>query len=124
MDASYKPTATWINVAVAVVFLISPWIFSFPAGTVTVNSVIAGLLVGGMSLAALFAQRRSSDTWLSLVLLDMVLGAWVFLSPLLMHFNDADAQTLILMFGGLVVSGLAAVEVWRAVGTFVPRLTG
>jgi hypothetical protein len=122
VDRNYKPIATWISLALAVVFLISPWIFSFPAGAVTINSVVAGLMVGVVGLAALFAQRRGSETWLSLVLLDMVLGAWVFLSPLLLHFNDANAATWVHMLGGTAVCALAAMEAWRAVGTRPARL--
>jgi hypothetical protein len=124
VDRNYKPVATWINVALAVLFLVSPWIFSFPAGAISLNSVVSGLMVGVVSLAAIFAQRLGSETWLSLVLLDMVLGAWVFLAPLMLHFNDADAQTWISMLGGIAIALLAAAEVWRAVGVQPARLTG
>jgi hypothetical protein len=125
VDRNYKPTATWINVVLAAILLVSPWVFSFPSGAVTINSVVAGLLVGVVSIAALFAQRRGSESWLSLVLINMVLGAWLFLSPLLLHVNNADAQTWILMLGGTIVAALSAVEVWRAVGTLpASRTTG
>jgi hypothetical protein len=124
VDKKYMPAATWITLVVAIVLLVSPWIFAFPAGAVTLNAVIAGLLVGGAAGLALLMQRRGSASWLSFALLNLVLGGWVFISPLMLHFNGANAATWIHMLGGIAVTLLAMLEVWRAVGKpAVPTLT-
>jgi hypothetical protein len=121
MNPTYKPVMTWISLAVAAAVLVSPWIFAFPAGAITLNAVIAGLMVGVAALIAILLNRSGSESWLTFVLLNLVLGAWLFLSPLMLHFNDANAETWILMLAGIAVTALAAVEVWRAAAP-LPRM--
>jgi hypothetical protein len=110
------PTATWISLGLAAVLLVSPWVFAFPAGAATISPVVGGLLVGGAAILALLLHRRGSEFWLNYVLVNMVFGAWVFLAPLLLHFNDAYPATWVHMIIGLVVIILATSEVWRAAG--------
>ena len=57
-----------------------------------------------------------SGTITNLVLFNLVLGAWVFISPLLFHYNTDDAATWIHMIGGIVVMSAATAQMWRIAG--------
>src|SRR5436190_1570965 len=76
---------------------------------------IGGVLIAITSLVALRVHRRWK-AWANLVLFNLVLGAWVFISPLLFHFNTTDAATWIHMVGGIAVMTAATVQMWRIAG--------
>ena len=78
-------------------------------------SLISGLLVVIGSLAALRFHDRWG-AWANLVLLNLVLGAWVFISPMLFHYNTNDAATWIHVLGGIAVIVVATMQMWRIAG--------
>ena len=64
-----------INLVLAIILFISPWIFGFPAGPPSVNAMIAGLVIGVVAIAALVSFGQWEE-WINLVL-----GFWVLISP-------------------------------------------
>jgi hypothetical protein len=69
------------------------------------NAVISGLVIAGLSIAALaaFAQR---EEWLNLLL-----GLWVLASPWVLGFQGTTAATVHIVVG-ILVTALAAIEIW------------
>jgi hypothetical protein len=106
---------SWLTLAVGVILIVAPLTLGFPAGIATTNSLISGLLVAIASLAALRFHNRW-EAWPNLVLFNLVLGAWVFISPLLFHFNTNDAATWIYDLAGVALMVLATVQMWRIAG--------
>ncbi len=95
-----------INLVLAILLIASPWVFAFPTGTITINAVVAGLIIGVVAIAALFAFAQWEE-WVNLIL-----GAWVVASPFVLQFtSDAKALWTHVVIG-LVVAVLAAVELW------------
>jgi hypothetical protein len=96
----------WINLVLAVLLIASPWVLAFPAGTVTYNAVIAGLIIGIVAIAALSAFAQWEE-WVNLVL-----GVWVIVSPFVLHFTTDTRALWTHVVIGLVVAVLAAIELW------------
>ena len=96
----------WINLVLAIILFISPWIFGFPAGAASANAMIAGLVIGVIAIAALvsFAQW---EEWVTLIL-----GLWVVISPWVLGFSAAATAAWVHVIIGLAVAILAAVELW------------
>jgi uncharacterized membrane protein len=88
-------TVNGLNLALAAILFISPWLFGF-AGLIA--------LVAGIALA----QLQQWEEWVN-----VALGLWVAVSPWLLGFAGvANAMWAHLVFG-LAVAALAAYEAWR-----------
>jgi O-antigen/teichoic acid export membrane protein len=111
MENKTVASFSWISLALAVLLLVSPWIFGFSGQADSVNSVIGGLLVGAASILALTYHGRW-QAWGNLILLNLMAGAWVFISPLLFHYNAVNAATWIHLVVGIAVSTLAVAQLW------------
>lgn len=99
----------WVNLALAVVLVISPWVLAFPAGAATYNAVIAGLVIGLVAIGALVAFNQWEE-WANLVL-----GVWVFIAPFVLGFAAATTAMWTHVIIGLAVAILAAVELWSVI---------
>lgn len=96
----------WVNLVLAVLLVISPWVLAFPAGAATYNAVIAGLVVGLVAVGAIVAFNQWEE-WVNLVL-----GIWVVIAPFVLGFAAAASATWTHVILGLAVAILAAVELW------------
>jgi len=106
---------SWLTLAIGAVLIVAPLPLGFPAGVATTNALISGLLVVIVSLAALRFHNRWG-AWANLVLFNLIVGAWVFISPLLFHFNTNDAATWIYDLGGVALMIVATAQMWRIAG--------
>lgn len=103
------------NLILGAVLFVSPWIFAFAAGPQSQNAWIAGVVIAGLSIAAL-AAFTVWEEWANLVV-----GLWTLASPWIFGFAGTTAMTVHVIIG-LLVAALAAVELWLAYyGS--PRLT-
>ena len=96
----------WANLVLAVLLVISPWVLAFPAGAATYNAVIVGLVIGLVAIGAIVAFAQWEE-WVNLIL-----GAWAFISPFLLGFAASAAAMWTHVIIGLVVAVLAAIELW------------
>ena len=96
----------WVNLVLAVLLIISPWVLAYPAGAASYNAVIAGLIIGLVAIGALVAFNQWEE-WVNLVV-----GVWVFIAPFLLGFAGAASAMWAHVIIGLVVAVLAAVELW------------
>jgi SPW repeat len=116
MESRNLVTISWLTVGVGLILVVSPFVFAFPAGIATNESVVSGILIGIMSLVALMVHNRWK-AWPNLVLFNLLSGAGVFISPMLFHYNTEDAATWIQIVGGIVVMIIATVQMWRIAGS-------
>ncbi len=98
----------WINLILAFALVVSPWVLALPAGTITYNAVIAGVVIGLVAIGALVAFAQWEE-WVNLIL-----GMWVLVSPFVLGFSSNVNATWTHVVVGLAVAVLAAVELWFA----------
>jgi hypothetical protein len=96
----------WINLVLAIVLFVSPWVFGFAAGVTTTNAMIGGLIIGVVAVIALvsFAQW---EEWLNLVA-----GLGVAVSPWVVGFATETTAVWVHVVIGLAVAVLAAIELF------------
>jgi hypothetical protein len=121
MEAKTVMYLSWISLGLAVVLLVSPWIFGFAAGAPMTMSLIGAVLIGGSSLLAI-ALHRNWEAWPIATLLNLIFGALVFISPMLFHYNDNNAVTWIQVLGGIAVFIIATMQMWQLAPSAMPRM--
>ena len=105
MKANLK-LVDWINLVLAILLVISPWVLGFSATAASYNAVIAGLIIGLVAVGAIVAFAQWEE-WVNLVV-----GVWVFIAPFVLGFSiEAPAMWTHVVIG-LVVAVLAAYELW------------
>lgn len=99
----------WINLVLAAVLFVSPWLFQFADNTYAAwNAWACGAAVAVMALAALiwFAEW---EEWIN-----AVLGAWLVIAPWVLGFSTAAVAMWVHVVLGLVIAALAIWEAWSA----------
>lgn len=97
----------WLALVFAVALLVSPWVIGFAAETMPAwNAWIAGILLGALAAAALWAFAEWEE-WASLVL-----GVWLAVSPWVLQFaaNVSAMWTHVVL--GLLVAAVSAWALW------------
>ena len=105
MKANLK-LVDWINLVLAILLLISPWVLAFPTGAASYNAVIAGRIIGLVAVGAIVAFAQWEE-WVNLIV-----GVWVFIAPFVLGFSAAPSALWTHVVIGLVVAVLAALELW------------
>ena len=95
----------WINVVLAVALFVSPWVLGF-TGVAMSNALIAAVVIGAVSLAALAAFAQWEE-WVNLIV-----GVWVAASPWVLGFAVVTSAMWAHVVIGIVVAALAAYELW------------
>ena len=68
--------ASWVNLVLGIWLVFAPWVLQF-GGTVAANSVVFGFFIALVATSSLAVEARNHTfAWLNLLL-----GAWVFISP-------------------------------------------
>ena len=96
----------WVNLVLAILLVISPWVLAFSTGIAMYNAVIVGLVIGLVAIGALVAFAQWEE-WVNLIL-----GAWAIISPFVLGFAAVTVAMWTHVLIGLVVAVLAAVELW------------
>jgi len=92
------------NLILGLFLLLSPWIVGY-SGPPVQNALISGLVIGGLSVAALAAFAQWEE-WLNLLL-----ALWVLVSPWVLGFQGTTAATVHNAVG-ILVAALAGIEMW------------
>jgi len=95
-----------INLILAIILFVSPWIFGLPAGPASVNAMIAGIVIGVVAIAALVSLAQWEE-WVNLIL-----GLWVVISPWVLSIRSSATAAWVHVIIGLAVAILAAIELW------------
>jgi hypothetical protein len=103
-----KQWEDWCDWVLGIWLLLSPWILLFEKDSVaTRNAVIVGLLIV-LTEAVTLSIFRVWEEWVN-----VALGAWLAISPWALPVTDSSARTNFVIVG-LLVAGLALLEVWGA----------
>jgi len=92
------------NLILGLFLLLSPWIVGY-SGSPEQNALISGVIIAGLSVAALAAFAQWEE-WLNLLL-----GLWVLVSPWVLGFQGTAAAMVHIVIG-ILVAALAAIEMW------------
>jgi hypothetical protein len=93
------------NLILGVIAFCSPWLFHFAAGAETTNSLIVGVIIVVLSIAAL-AAFAVWEEWLNLIA-----GLWLIVSPWALKFSEGTAMKVNVVIG-IIVAVLAAIELF------------
>jgi SPW repeat len=100
----------WANLVFAVWLFISPWVLGFYPGAASAsvaaawNAWIFAIVIGVFAIAALI-KARPWEEWINLIA-----GAWVFVSPWVLGFY---AGHTVLLWNSLIVGALVfALSIW------------
>ena len=105
MHLSTKRWQDQLMVLIGVWLLVSPWVFGYLASSAPgLNATIAGAIIALLAAADLVQTRVWS------VLLNIVLGAWVTVSPLLVGTVQDAGMTWSLVIAGLATMVLGLWE--------------
>lgn len=103
-----KHAQDWVNLVLAVLLFISPWVLGFSAErNVAINAWVTGLIIGALAVGALSVFKEWEE-WLSLVV-----GLWVAASPWVIGFAATISAMWAHVVLGLLVAAVAAWEVWE-----------
>lgn len=96
----------WTNLVLAVWLLVSPWVLQFAVGPATAawNAWISGVIVAVIAGTALM-RAQPWEEWTNLVI-----GAWLVISPWVLAFGSSAAATWNAVIVGLLVLALAGWE--------------
>lgn len=106
MSNSVKHWQDPVNLILGIWTLISPWALGFHAtsGRATDNAVLLGILIGLAAIAAMVHVRAWKE-WIN-----VILGAWLFISPWALGFSGMAAAAWSAWIIGAVVFILALWE--------------
>lgn len=93
------------EIAFGLFLFVSPWLFAYVSEQARVNVWASGAAIAAISLAAIVAFSEWEE-WLNLLL-----GAWLIVSPWLLGFAHTRAMH-VSIFIGILVSFFAALELW------------
>jgi hypothetical protein len=103
------------NLILGIIVFFSPWFFHFATGTETTNSLVLGIVIVLLSIAAL-AAFAVWEEWLNLIA-----GLWLIVSPWALKFSGGTAMKVNVVIG-IIVAVLAAIELFLMHQT-PPRIT-
>ncbi len=93
------------NLALGVVLLAAPWLFSYVRAPARADDWVSSLLVIATAGAALLAYAEWEE-WVSLIL-----GLWVLASPWLLGFTHTKAMHVNVVVG-FAIAFMSALELW------------
>ena len=96
-----------LNVVLAAMLFLSPWLLGFAYGAAGLNAWASAVLLGVVSVLAILSYSEWEE-WI-----DLAVGLWIFGSPWLLGFPSDSPATKVHIMIGLIVSALAVVELWK-----------
>ncbi len=95
----------WVSWGLGLALLLSPWIFLYwTESKALTNAVICGFLLIAIEVLTLTVLRLWEEV------LNVVLGTWLIVSPLVLQLANVTAAILFLLIGAAVVA-LAFLEI-------------
>ena len=99
----------WLTLVLAIALFASPWVFAYPAGSISVfHAVVAGFVIGAIALGALVAFSEWEE-WITLLV-----GLWVVVAPFVLGFASVTLAMWTHVVIGVAVAVLAMIALWTA----------
>lgn len=109
MKVDVERPGEWLNLALAVILFLSPWVLGFAGETGAAWTAWAtAVAIAALAVAAL-VQFAQWEAWAGLVL-----GLWLAASPWIVGFSQTATALWTHIVIGLLIAALAAWEAWSA----------
>jgi hypothetical protein len=106
-----------IKLIVAALLFVAPWLLGYSqAGEAAYIAWISAAIIAAVSIAALVRFAKWEE-WVNLAL-----GVWLVLAPLLMHVSQIEMARISYVFAGVFVAVSAAWQLWAESGRNSPGL--
>jgi hypothetical protein len=103
-----KHAQDWINLFLAVILFISPWVLGFATEQyASWNAWISGAVVGLVAIGAI-GMFNEWEEWLNLLV-----GIWVIAAPWVLGFAAVTAAMSAHVVLGFLIAASAAWEIWE-----------
>jgi hypothetical protein len=106
----YEPWLDWVNLGLAFLLFISPWVFGFIRDDAAARDAwVVAIIVGVFAIAAI-VKFQEWEEWIN-----AIAGVWLVLSPWLLGFAAAiprAAWTDVVL--GIAIAAIAAWKLWTA----------
>jgi SPW repeat len=97
----------WINLVLAVLLFLSPWVMAFAADTMAAwNAWIIGVVLAVLAIAALTAFAEWEE-WVG-----VVLGVWLIIAPWVLGFSGNMNAVWTHVILGVLTAAVSAWGVW------------
>lgn len=111
MEVKLEHPRDLLNLALAVILFVSPWIIGFTGETLaTWTAWVTGLVIAVVSVSAMFVRSAKWEDVASLVV-----GIWAMAAPWLLGFATVTTALWAHVVVGALLAVLAAGEVWSDV---------
>src|SRR5690348_7628848 len=91
-----------VNAVLGVWLIIAPWALGFQAETAAIaNSIVIGVALLALALAAIF-QPRAWEEWV-----ELLVGLWLIVSPWVLAFSAVSIAMTSTIAAGIVIAALA-----------------
>lgn len=103
-----KHAQDWINLVLAVILFISPWVLGFvPEQYASWNAWASGAVIGLIAIGAI-GMFQEWEEWLNLLL-----GLWVIAAPWVLGFAAVTLAMSAHVVLGFLIAAAAAWEIWE-----------
>ena len=103
----WRTQTNLLNAVFGIILFISPWLLGFATEAAGWNAWLSGALLTGVSIACIAAFAEWEE-WI-----DLAIGLWIIASPWALHYPAGAPGTKVHLMVGIIVSVLAAVELWK-----------
>jgi hypothetical protein len=98
----------WVNLVLAVVLFISPWVLGFVStGAAAWNAWAVAIVIGALAIAAITAFAVWEE-WINLLL-----GLWLIASPWVLHFSMDRRPMWSFVVLGIIAAVVSAWSLWE-----------
>jgi hypothetical protein len=98
-ERSSKRGSGWVNIALGIWVIVSPFALAFHSPKAIWNNVIIGVLVGILALIR-WSMRQPGWSWLNLIL-----GPWLVISPFVLFLSGPAMWNNVIL--GIIIAALA-----------------
>lgn len=99
--------SSWVNIALGIWVIISPFILGFHSSSALWSNVVAGVLVGILALLR-WGMHQPGWSWLNLII-----GIWLVLSPFVLFLGGPAMWNNVIL--GIIVAAFALTNTYSKV---------
>ena len=106
-ERSSRRGSGWVNIVLSIWVIVSPFVLGFHSSKAIWNNVIAGAVVGILAFIR-WSMRQPGWSWLNLIL-----GAWLVISPFMLFLSGAAMWNNVIL--GIIIAALALTNTYSKV---------
>ncbi|HEY4258328.1 MAG TPA: SPW repeat protein [Candidatus Udaeobacter sp.] len=106
-ERSNRRGSGWLNIVFGIGVIISPFVLGFHSPKAIWNNVITGVVVGVLALIR-WSMRQPGWSWLNLIL-----GAWLVISPFVFFLSGAAMWNNVIL--GIIIAASALTNTYSKV---------